>query len=126
MKLAVVAFPHLENTDRQWIESFRAKHDPQAARITVHFTLVFPIDATADEVDREIVRVSTKSTPFNFVIQRAEAVADHFGHGFHVFLVPDEGTTRITALHGELHAGTLRSHLRSDIPFVRNRSTNTV
>ena len=39
---AVVAFPLLDADDRQWIESIRAKHDPEAKRIAAHFTLVFP------------------------------------------------------------------------------------
>jgi hypothetical protein len=39
---AVVAFPTFEAADRQWIESIRAKHDPEAKRIAAHFTLIFP------------------------------------------------------------------------------------
>src|SRR5215207_702145 len=42
MTLAIVAYPSLDETDRHWIESFRAKHDPQSPRIDVHFTMVFP------------------------------------------------------------------------------------
>ena len=45
MTLAIVAYPSLDETDRQWIESFRATHDPQSPRIDVHFTLVFPVEA---------------------------------------------------------------------------------
>ena len=30
---AVVAFPTFEVADRQWVESIRAKHDPEAKRI---------------------------------------------------------------------------------------------
>jgi hypothetical protein len=45
MTLAIVAYPNIDDSDRQRLESFRALHDPQAARIGVHFTLVFPFDA---------------------------------------------------------------------------------
>jgi 2'-5' RNA ligase len=37
MTLAIVAYPSLDETDRHWIESFRATHDPQSPRIDVHF-----------------------------------------------------------------------------------------
>ena len=42
MKVAVVAYPTLADHDRVWIEYVRQAHDPQAVRIAVHFTLVFP------------------------------------------------------------------------------------
>lgn len=42
MKLAVVAYPSLDQDDRQWIDSFRTSHDPQAG-IGVHVTLMFPV-----------------------------------------------------------------------------------
>jgi 2'-5' RNA ligase len=126
MKLAVVAFPLLEDTDRQWIESFRATHDPQSAQIGVHFTLVFPVDTSRDAMDREIAIVATQSTRFRFAIQRAEVVPDHFGHGFHVFLVPNEGWKPIATLHNQLYAGALQTYLRSDIPFVPHLTVGAV
>jgi hypothetical protein len=45
-------------------------------------------------------------------------VRDALGNGSHIILVPDEGGAQIATLHGRLYAGALRTHLRSDIPFV--------
>ncbi len=118
MKLAVVAFPNLEDTDRRWIESFRAEHDPQASRVAVHFTLVFPVEAPPDAVAAEIAAVARSTDAIRFTSCRAEVVVDAFGHGSHVFLVPDEGAFQISTLHDRLYAGTLNAHRRSDIPFV--------
>src|SRR4051812_42876414 len=100
MKLAVVAFPDLEDADRRRIELFRAQHDPQAARINVHFTLVFPIEASADDVASEMDLATRSTATIPFVVQRSEIVEDAFGSGSHVFLVPDEdvGATRIRSV----------------------------
>ena len=117
IKLAVVAFPTLEDPDRRWIESFRAKHDPQVSQINVHFTLVFPVD-TSEDVGSEVATVAQSTPPIAFAVRRTEVVSDALGHGSHVFLVPDEGSAQISALHDRLYAGKLRVHLRSDIPFV--------
>jgi len=125
MKLAVVAFPSFDDADRQWIESFRTKHDPQVARIGVHFTLVFPLEASPEDVGPEIATAAQSAAPIAFTVRRAEAIADAFGHGSHVFLVPDEGAAQISALHDRLYAGTLRAHHRSDIPFVPHMTVGT-
>lgn len=118
MKLAVVAYPSLDEGDRQWIESFRANHDPQASRIGVHFTLVFPVEGLPREIEPEIAVVARSTQPISFAIRRTEVVRDALGHLSHIFLVPDEGGVQITTLHSRLYAGTLRSYRRSDIPFV--------
>ena len=48
--LAVVAFPALADVDAGSIDALRATHDPNAARIAPHFTLVFP-DAAIGEAE---------------------------------------------------------------------------
>ncbi|MPZ15785.1 MAG: hypothetical protein GEU73_15410 [Chloroflexi bacterium] len=118
MKLAVVAYPNLDEPDRHWIESFRTQHDPQATRIAVHFTLVFPVDAVPRELEPEIVAVAQSTRPISFALRRTKVVRDVLEGGSHVFLVPDVGGDEIAALHDRLYAGALRPHLRSDIPFV--------
>jgi 2'-5' RNA ligase len=116
--LAIVSYPSIAETDRQWIESVRAKHDPQAARIGVHFTLAFPTDASPGEVAAEVAAVARSARPIPFTIRRAKAVCDVVGGGGHVFLVPDEGRGEIATLHDQLYQGVLRRHLRADIPFT--------
>jgi 2'-5' RNA ligase len=115
--LAIVSYPSLDEVDRQWIESVRARHDPQAARIGVHFTLVFPTNASPAEVTAEAAAVARSARPIPFTIRRARAVCD-VGGGGHVFLLPDEGRGEIATLHDRLYQGVLRPHLRADIPFT--------
>ena len=118
MKLAVVAYPDLDEEDRQWIEAYRRAHDPQATRIAAHFTLVFPLDAAVNDVEPEVQDVARATQPIRFAIRDAKAVPDKLSNATHVFLVPDEGGLQIAKLHGDLYAGRLRVHLRSDIPFI--------
>ena len=118
MKLAIVAYPSLDDTDRQWIEAFRARHDPQSPRIDVHFTLVFPVEAQPNDLEPGIVAATNSLPPISFAIRSTKVVRDVLGDMSHVFLVPDEGSGEITTLHDRLYAGVLRRHLRTDIPFV--------
>jgi len=117
-KLAFVGYPTLSERDHGWIESFRARHDPQAAQIGAHFTLVFPVELTPEPVveHASVVLQPTRSIPF--VIRHAEPVADTIAGGGHVFLVPREGRDEIVALHDRLYGGLLRPFLREDVPFL--------
>lgn len=116
--LAVVSYPLLEEDDRRWIEAIRARHDPQAARLGVHFTLVFPAQVLPAEAAMEVSTVARAATPITFAIRRARAVPDPLGGGAHVFLVPDEGREEIARLHDQLYQGVLQPHLREDGPFT--------
>jgi len=116
--LAILSYPSLNEADCQWIESVRIKHDPQAARIGVHFTLVFPADAAPAEVAVEVAAVARSARPIPFTIRRARAVSDVVGGGARVFLVPHEGCGEIATLHDQLYQGVLHPHLRADIPFT--------
>ena len=116
-RIAVVSYPALDSAALHWIESIRSQHDPQAARIPPHFTLVFPVDAPLD-VTGEIARVTTRHAPITFVIRSTIAMPDVVHGGAHVFAVPTEGRDQIARLHAELYSGVLRPHLREDIAFV--------
>ena len=125
MKLAVVAYPNLDDIDRQWIESFRTMHDPQASRLGAHFTLVFPAEGAPNELGPEIAAVARSTEAISFAIRRADVVRDALGSGSHIFLVPDEGAAQIATLHHRLYAGALRHRLRADIPFVPHMTVGT-
>ena len=99
---AVVAFPLFEEDDRQWIESIRAKHDPEAKRIGAHFTLVFPAVLPLRATEAHVARVTHSTEPFKFVLRRAAVVADARGTGGHVFLIPEDGRDSLSALHERL------------------------
>ena len=116
MKLAVVAYPFLHPDDSNWIESSRSANDPAASRIRAHFTLVFPVEAETEELERELEALSRTLAPVDFEIARVEVhVVDSLAY---VFLVPDDGFAEIGRLHDDLHAGVLRPHRRSDSAFV--------
>ena len=117
-KLALVAYPLLEEADRQWIESIRGRHDPQASRIAAHFTLVFPVEVAVEPVVEHTSARLLDARSIRFVLRRAEALPDRLGGGCHVFLVPEEGRDEIVALHDRLYEGVLLPYLRDDMPFL--------
>ena len=102
---AVVAFPQFEADDRQWIESIRARHDPEAKRIPAHFTLVFPAVLPLRATETHVARVAHSTEPIKFVLRRAAVVPDALGAGGHVFLLPEEGRDALGGLHERLYAG---------------------
>jgi len=116
--LAIVSYPLLEPADRDWIESIRAQHDPQATMLPAHVTLVFPAQVRADDVGAEIAAVASVSTSISFVIRWARAIRGAFEAGGHVFLVPDGGFDEIAALHDALYGGAFSGSRRADIPFI--------
>jgi 2'-5' RNA ligase len=118
MNLAVVAYPALAESDRAWVDSIRASHDPQVGLIRPHFTLVFPTQAEPQEVAIHVHAVVADRKPSAITLREARAVRDPRGGGGHVFLVPDEGYPELVGLHGRLHTGLLRDRLRADLPFV--------
>jgi 2'-5' RNA ligase len=115
---AIVGYPQMSESDRAWIESVRSRHDPQAARLPAHFTLVFPAALAPDTIVEHVSTIARRTPAIPFALRDVVAVPDAFAEGGHVFLVPDEGRAAITALHGLLYDGPLRAFLREDVPFV--------
>jgi 2'-5' RNA ligase len=115
---AVVAIPSFDADDRQWIESIRAKHDPEAKRIAAHFTLVFPAVLPFRATEAHVSRVAHATEPIRFVLRRASVAPDTVGPGGHVFLIPDDGRDAIAGLHERLYEGVLQSHLRRNTSFT--------
>jgi 2'-5' RNA ligase len=115
---AVVAFPHLDADDRNWIESIRAKHDPEAKNIGAHFTLVFPAVLPMRATEAHVARVAHSSDPIRFVLRRAAVVPDAIGEGGHVFLLPEDGRDALAGLRDRLYEGALQPHVRRNISFT--------
>lgn len=115
---AVVAFPLLEADDRQWLESIRAKHDPEAKRIAAYFTLVFPSVLPLRATEAYVARVAHATEPIRFVLRRATVAPDALGSGGHVFLVPEDGRDALVGLHERLHEGGLQPHVRRNASFT--------
>jgi 2'-5' RNA ligase len=115
---AVVTFPLLDADDRQWIESIRAKHDPEAKRIAAHFTLVFPAVMPARATEAHLTRVAHSTEPIRFVLRRAAVAPDTLGSGGHVFLIPEDGRDALAGLHDRLHDGVLQPYSRRNTMFT--------
>jgi 2'-5' RNA ligase len=122
---AIVAFPLLEEDDRQWIESIRAKHDPEAKRIGAHFTLVFPAVMSARGAEAHLTRVAHSTEPIRFVVRRATAAPDAVGAGGHVFLIPEDGRDALAGLHERLSQGVLQTHGRRNSAFTPHMTVAT-
>jgi 2'-5' RNA ligase len=115
---AIVAFPLLDPDDRQWIESIRAKHDPEAKRIAAHFTLVFPAVLPMRVTEAHVARVAHSTQPIRFVLRRAAVAPDAVGSGGHVFLIPEDGRDALGGLHERLYEGVLQPHWKRGTSFT--------
>lgn len=103
------AFPVSSN-----IESFRSEHDPLAAKIPAHLTLVFPFPCTltATQIASHTRRIVAKWPPLPVVFRDVEGLLDEF-----VLLMARERAEALTALHDELYTGVLRNFLRREIVY---------
>jgi 2'-5' RNA ligase len=115
---AVVAFPLFDADDRQWIESIRAKHDPEAKRIPAHFTLVFPAVLPLRATEAHVARVAQSTEPITFVLRRAAVVPEARGPGGHVFLLPEEGRDALGGLHERLYEDVVQPEWRRRASFT--------
>jgi 2'-5' RNA ligase len=118
--LLVVNYPTLAAADLEKIQSVRRHHDVLYGDVVApHFTLVFPVFNLDEKSFIDHVKQVTQSIPaFDFVIRCATLGDDAFSDYTHVFLVPDEGHSRIVRLHDQLYTGILVPELRLDIPFI--------
>lgn len=109
----------IADADRAVIDAFRTRHDPQAAIVEPHFTLVFACAALAEDDYLAHVRaVAAASPPIGFSCRYAMLGADDGNADGYVFLVPDEGHAALSHLHDRLYAGLLAPVLRLELPFT--------
>ena len=100
--LAVVAFPVLAAEDGRKIEDLREQHDPSAARVAPHFTLVFPTDAVAEKTLLDRVQDAAAATaPFAVALKRI--LVHQEGGDSYLYLVPEAGYDALVALHARLN-----------------------
>ena len=76
--LAVVAYPTFDDADRDWLESFREVHHPQA-QLAAHFTLVFPTDVALADVTAELTEAAAFTRGFPVALRSAPAVRNPLG-----------------------------------------------
>jgi hypothetical protein len=118
--LLVVNYPALSAEELEKIQSVRRQHDLLNYDVVApHFTLVFPVfDHDEKSFIAHVEQIAQSLSSFDFVIRCAVLGDDAFSDYTHVFLVPDEGYSRIVRLHDLLYTGILASELRLDIPFI--------
>jgi 2'-5' RNA ligase len=118
--LLVLTYPQLSRSDFDWVQSFRALHDKRHYHfVNPHFTIVFPVfnierDTFIDHVEKKVQNFGK----IDFVLRCSTIVKDSFSEYTDIFLVPDEGFSRIVRLHDTLYTGLLNSELRLDVPFI--------
>jgi len=96
------------------VERFRARHDPLAAMLPAHVTLVFPFASTLGDVQVAAhVRRATARWPA--LPLRFEGLG-HF-HADWVWLRVTQGHAAVTTLHDRLYRGALAPFLRPDLAY---------
>jgi 2'-5' RNA ligase len=111
-RFAVAWFPRFEGIDR--IEEFRRQHDPAAALIPAHVSLVFPFSSAHSrlQVETHVRNVLSRWPPIPVTFRRVRTEANEF-----VFLGVSRGAASIAALHDRLYTRSFAPHLRKDIPY---------
>ena len=122
MPLLVLAYPELAPEDSVWIEMIRAVHDPEHERVRAHFTLVYSLPDTPEQLGVEamsdVLHEAAELAPIAFVLRSALPFNDLLGPDTNVFLMPDEGFGALVRLHDRLYSGPLAGELRLDLPTV--------
>ena len=120
MALLVLAYPKIGQEDFEWIQSLRIKYDQAHYNILrPHITLVFPFEDVAEnELIEHVQAIASKTTPLRFVLRGAALVYNHFEDCWHVFLIPDEGNSRILKLHDRLYTGILADKWLLKVPYI--------
>jgi len=111
-RFAVAWFPAFRGIER--IEALRARHDPMAAQVPAHLTLVFPFGTNLKRLQMEthVRRVAAKWPPIAVTFRAIRMHGNEF-----VFLMAGRGAASVTAFHDRLYTRSLRPHLRPEFPY---------
>jgi 2'-5' RNA ligase len=117
--LFTIACLDVPDAQRRFIDDFRRAHDPQAALVPPHFTLVFGHGGVDEAtVLRHVEAVAAASAPIRFHCRCAMLGTDERAERAFVHLVPDEGHAAVSLLHDRLYRGPLAAGLRLQVPYV--------
>ena len=111
-RFAIAWFPSFHGMER--IEAFRARHDPAAAQVPAHLSLVFPFGSnlTPLQLETHVRRVAARWPPVSVTFRAVRLHANEF-----VFLMAARGAESLGALHERLYTRSLRPHLRPEFPY---------
>ena len=111
-RFAVAWFPRFRGIER--VEAFRRRHDPAAALIPAHVSLVFPFPTALSrlQVETHVRRVVSRWPPIPATFRRVRTEANEF-----IFLMASRGAASIKGLHDRLYTRSLQPHLRRDLPY---------
>jgi 2'-5' RNA ligase len=111
-QFAVAWFPAFPGIER--IEAFRARHDPMAALVPAHLTLVFafPTALTRLQIETHVRRVVSRWPPIPVTFRNTRTEANEF-----LFLMAARGAASIKGLHDKLYTRSLAHHLRRDFSY---------
>ncbi|HET7548778.1 MAG TPA: 2'-5' RNA ligase family protein [Usitatibacter sp.] len=111
-RFAVAWFPRFAGLEG--IEAFRARHDPMAALIPAHLTLVFPFatSLTRLQVETHVKRVASRWPPIPVTFRAVRMHANEF-----VFLTASRGAESIVTLHDRLYSRSFLPYLRRELPY---------
>ncbi len=120
MAYLVLAYPELDETSFDLIQTYRKNNDElYYSVVQPHFTIVFPVfNKTEAAFKAEIDRIVQSSSGFGFSLRCAVISKDAFSDYYHAFLVPDEGHSQFVKLHDKLYSGNLKDNLRLDVDFI--------
>ncbi|HVF63333.1 MAG TPA: 2'-5' RNA ligase family protein [Casimicrobiaceae bacterium] len=110
---AVVAFP--ENGRLDGIEAFRRRHDPLAAALRAHVTLVFPFASTLSGL-QVATHVRRTCARWPVLPIRLEGVDAYTGEWVHVLVT--RGRESIIELHDRLYRRALSPFLRREFDYM--------
>lgn len=120
MAYLVIAYPELQQSDFDWIQTYRKQNDQrQFSLVKPHFSIVFSVsDLDRDRFLAEVKQKLDGVMAFDFDLKVATINKDDSGNYYHEFLVPDTGYSNIVKLHDKLYSGLFAPHLRFDVDFI--------
>ncbi|HSW78045.1 MAG TPA: 2'-5' RNA ligase family protein [Candidatus Chromulinivoraceae bacterium] len=119
MAYLVIAYPELQQSDFDWIQTYRRQNDRQFSLVEPHFSIVFAVsDLDKDSFLNEVKQKIGDITAFDVDLKVATINKDNSGNYYHEFLVPDTGYSDIVKLHDKLYSGLLAPYLRFDVDFI--------
>jgi 2'-5' RNA ligase len=111
-RYAVAWFPSFEGIER--VEALRRGHDPMAALVPAHLTLVFPFPTALKrlQVETHVKRVVSRWPALPVSFRAVRMHANEF-----VFLMAARGAESVVALHDALYTRSIRPALRRDLAY---------